>query len=289
MSRLEVVRLLNIPDLLGRPDAGLDDIDADSLGNIYISDGLNRRVYKVLSDGESFDSFDLSQAIPLGNGDSILNLSILPDSTFCVADPMMEMIIRYDEQGFYTGEFTAPGVLSLCQGPEGSLYVLSDDEDIERIFRYDDFGFQIDTLAAPARHRGKLDSSLAKIASDSEGNVFVSYGMPPYRIWKVRADGSEIDAWGMESDHPEDAVLIADIAFDSGSGILWALLACKRFGQQLLDAFSPNGEHLGSVEIPHSKNLYGAICIPGGSHICLLDTGAGDLLWAKDPWGMVHG
>lgn len=279
MSIIQIIRLLNVPELLGFADTGLDDMDMDANGNAYISDGLNRRIYKVLTEEASSDPIDISSAISLcQEGECCLNLSVASDSAFYVVDPVREVVVRYDGSGNSMGEFYTPGVLSLCCGPENLIYVLLDDEGTERINSYDDFGFQIGSLAAPPRPRKGIDCSLTKIAADPEGNVYVTYGMPPYSIWKVNADGSGIDTWSKEFDHPEDAVLIADIAFDASAGILWALLAYKHFGQQILDAFTPEGEHLGSVEIPHTVNLYSEICSTGNSHLYLLDTGSGDLV-----------
>lgn len=274
MSDVRIISRLNVPELLGLADAGLDDADVDAAGNVYVSDGVNGRVYKLSPSG-SVDAYSVIRPVAGEEEESSLNLAVAPDATFCLADIRNELVARYDESGKFAGEFPAPGVLSLCRGPEGLIYVLSSVEGVEQINVYDQLGGLIDTLPAPVRHRARLESGLVNLDCDPEGNIYVSYGMPPYRIWKVASDGSDIDVWSRALDFPEDAVLIADIALDPASGILWALLACKRFGQQLLDAFSPDGEFLGTLAIPHSQSLYGVICSPGGSELCLLDTGAG--------------
>jgi sugar lactone lactonase YvrE len=283
VSTVEVTWHLNLPELLGLPDAGLDDADVDERGNVFVSDGLNGRVYKLRPGGGSLDAFDVIRPHPVGEEEECsLNLAVSPDSTFCLADSGGEVIARYDGAGNSVGEFAAPGALSLCRGPDGLIYVLSSVEGIEKIDVYDELGSLVDTLPAPARHRAHLDPSMANLDSDPDGNVYVSYGMPPYRIWRVSADGSGTDRWSRPIDFPEDAVLIADIALDPTSRVLWALLACKQAGRQVLDAFGPDGEYLGSAEIPHSESLYGVICAAGGSGLCLLDTGssrgAGDLM-----------
>ena len=282
MSAVEVVWRLNIPELLGLAYVGLDDAGVDADGNVYVSDGTNGRVYKFQPDGVCVDAFSVVASDCTGESVCGLNLAVAPDSTFYLADAANDAVIRYDEYGGFAGEFAAPGALSLCRGSQGLIYVFTNAEGIERINSYDSLGALVDTIPAPARHRAHLDPGLVNLDSDFEGNVYVSYGMPPYRIWKVKADGSGIDTWGRAMDYPEDAILIADIAFDQASGVLWTLLACKQFGRQMLDSFGPDGEFLGTVEIPQSEHLYSVICAAGESDLYLLDTGtspgSGDLM-----------
>lgn len=283
MGSVEIMWKLNIPELYGLPDFSLDDADADSSGNVYVSDSVNGCVFKLAGEGGETDRFDIGVPSPDENVSSGLNLAVSSDSMIYVADAARELVTKHNDQGATVGEFAVPGVLSLCHGPDGLVYALANDEGIERINSYDQLGM-IDAIPAPARYRAHLDSVLVNLDSDSDGNVYVSYGMPPYRIWKVKADGSAMDAWGRELDFPEDAVLISDIAVDSESGVLWALLAYKEHGLQSLDAFSLDGEFLGTHAIPHSSNLYGVICT-SESGLYLLDTGtgpgAGDLVRIK--------
>lgn len=266
---METVSRLNLPELFGLGDAGLDDAGTDADGNLYVSDGVNGRVYKLSADG-SFDSFSLNQT-----SEQSLNLAVAEDSTFSLADTRDERVTRYSASGEYLGEFPAAGAICLCPGPDGSTYVLSDAGGIERIDVYDSFGFPVEALPAPARQPARLDPGIVNLDSDLEGNVYVSYGMPPYRIWKVKSDGSDVEVWNRDWDFPEDALLIADIALDRNSGILWALLATKQTGQQIMEAFSNTGEFLGTALVPHSQTLFGVICAMGDSEICLVDTGTG--------------
>jgi len=279
LGAVEILWRMSIPELFGLADAGLDDADVDRDCNLYVSDGMNGRVYKLQPDGE-FDTFSVIRMRASEAGEGSLNLAVASDSSFCVADADGGSVIRYNERGEHLGEFPAPGILSLCQGHEGLLYVLSSVEGAEQINIYDQLGIPIETLPAPVRHRARLDPGLVNLDCDRDGNVYVSYGMPPYRIWKV--SGSEIETWSRGMDHPEDAVLIADIAVDSDAGVLWSLLARKESGRQMLDAFSLDGEFLGTTLIPHSRSLYGVICATGGSELYLLDTssgpGAGEVL-----------
>ncbi|HUV05121.1 MAG TPA: hypothetical protein VMX94_08435 [Armatimonadota bacterium] len=280
MGTVEVTWRLNVPEFLGLADVGLDDADVDAHGEVYVSDGLNGRVYKFRAGEGLLDVFSVIQPLCIAERECSLNVAVAADSTFCLADAHREVVIRYDEAGACIAEFAAPGVLSLCCGPDSTIYVLSSAEGVELINCYDEIGNLVNTLPAPARHRARLDPSLVNLESDSEGSIYVSYGMPPYRVWKVKADGSEVAAWGRRIEHPEDAVLIADIALDTqnSSDVLWVLLASKRFGRQMLDAFTPEGEFLGTLEIPHSDSMYGVVCASGGSDLCLLDTANGDLV-----------
>jgi streptogramin lyase len=275
LSTAEVKRSLNIPDLLGLADAGLDDVDVDADGNVYVSDGVNGMVYKFPPNIIAVESFSVIRPGTVDEEESSLNISVAPDSTFCLADSGNERVIGYSASGEYMNEFPAPGGLSLCRGPEGMVYVLSNAGGVEHIDCYDQLGGLITALPAPARHREYIDSGLVNLDSDSDGNVYISYGMPPYRIWKVSADGSGMDAWGREIDFPEDAILIADLAVDREAGVVWVLLACKEAGRQLLDAFSLAGEFLGTVEIPHSQALYSIGCSSGGTELYLLDAFTG--------------
>ena len=275
MSTAEIKWLVNIPELLGLGDAGLDDVDTDAQGNVYVSDGFNGRVYKFQPDSVPLDSFFVIKPAPIDKDESSLNIAVAADSTFYLADAGNERMVRYDEAGMVTGEFAAPGVLSLCLGVGDEINVLSNSEGIERINSYDQLGSPLGMLPAPARHRAYIDSGLANLDSDSEGNIYISYGIPPYRIWKVKSDGSEMYTWSREMDFPEDAILIADIAVDRAAGVLWALLACRQYGRQMLDAFNLQGDFLGTVEIPHSEALYSVICSAWESELYLLDAFAG--------------
>ena len=263
MNNMQTVWRLSIPELFGIPDAGLDDAGIDGEGNLLVSDGSNGRVYKLSPDNE-FDVLPVISSVGL-------NIAVAPDSSFCLSDASREVVARYDPNGEYVGEFPVPGVMTICRGPE-CLYALSVVDDAERIGIYDEFGFLIDALSAPPRN-ARLDPSIVNMDSDLAGNVYLSYGMPPYRIWKVNADGCE--TWSQEMDYPDNAILIADIAAAPASETLWALLACKKSGRQVLDAFSLDGELLGTYAVPHSEALYGLICPAGNSEFYLLDTGTG--------------
>lgn len=276
MPEVEIVSQINIAELLGLAEVGLDDADADAQSNVFLSDGVNGRVYKVDPNGFVVNSFDVIKPKESSEGmETSLNIAAAPDSTFCLADTSSEVVVRYAADGSVTGEFPAPGVLSLCHGPDGLFRILSSDEGIERLQLYDALGSLVEELPAPPKSRARLDAATVNLDCDADGNVFVSYGMPPYRVWKVKADGSETVALGREIDCPEDAVLIADIAVDPVSNGVWVLLALKRSGRQVLDFFDRDGDFAGSTELPHSESLYGVLCASGGSQIDLVDTGSG--------------
>lgn len=272
---VDILWSLNIPELLGLPDFGLDDADTDPQGNIFVSDGVNGRVYRI-EPGGSVDAFSVSAPVPAGEEkESSLNLAADDDAGFYVADSPNDLVHRHDDNGSFLGAFPAPGILSLCRGPGGLIYLLSSDDGCERIEARDQLGSLVSTLPAPVRYRAHLDPGLTNLDSDPDGNVYVTYGMPPYQVWKVYADGSGMDVWRREIDYLEDAVLISDLAFEPQSRILWVLLACKDSGRQLLDAFSPDGVFLGSVPIPHSDSLYGVVCSSKDSGLYLVETGSG--------------
>ncbi len=157
----------------------------------------------------------------------------------------------------------------------------------ERINCHDPIGDLVEILPAPARHRTRLDPELVNLEADPEGRIYVSYGMPPYQIWRVSSGRSEIEAWGRDVDYTEDAVLIADIAFEPAASIVWVLLACRKSGRQVLDAFSAAGEHLGSVGAPLEQNLYSGVCAAGDGCLYLLGgaagPGGGDLVRIRPP------
>ena len=88
----------------------------------------------------------------------------------------------------------------------------------------------------------------------------------------------ELETWQRELDHPEDVVLIADLAYEPITSVLWVLLASRESGRQTLDAFSSAGEFLGSAALPHSDNLYTSICAAGEGGLYLLDGAAGGLI-----------
>lgn len=282
MIKSDILWSVNIPQSLGLVDGALDDVDVDADGSIYISDGINGRVYKFEDDGSTSDIFSVIRPVSWGGEELSLNLAVAEDSSFYIADAAAGIVARYNEFGNPLGEFKAPGILSLCAGPEGLVYALSNYEGAEHIHVYDQIGSLMDTLPAPPRHRAYIDVGLVNMDSDAEGNVYVSYGMPPYRIWKVNPVNAEMHTWEKDMDYPEDAVLISDITVDHSTGILWVLLAFRRAGRQVLDAFSPNGEFLGTMDVPHAENLYGVICSSIESRLFLLNTstgpGGGDLI-----------
>ena len=271
MNEMRAACRLNIPELFDLPDAGLDDAGVDGAGNLLISDGSTGRVYKISPDNE-FDMFPVIRSVGPGEKESSLNIAVGPDSSFCLADAWRETVIRYGPSGEYLGEFSVPGALTICRGPD-CLYALCTLEDGEVIGVYDEFGFPMDILPAPPRQRGRLDPSIVSMDCDPAGNVYISYGVPPYQIWKVTADG--LQTWGQDTDYPDSAILIADIAVDQAAGTLWALLACRTSGRQIVDAFTLHGEFLGARAIPHSEPLYGVICPAGNCGLYLIDTGTG--------------
>lgn len=281
MIRVERDWAIGIPELLGLTDAGLDDIGADAAGDAYVSDGVNGQVYRFGSGGVMSDSFPVIKP-GQRRGVSSLNIAISDDSLIYAADFATERVVRYDERGRYLGEFPVGRVLSLCSGPEGIVYALVHDDGSMLVKSYDQMGYEIGSLEAPPMPGSRPDPSLVNLDADADGNVYVSYGMPPYSIWRVAVDGSGFEAWGREIDYPEGVVLVSDISVDCESGVLWALLACREMGgHQLLDAFAPDGAHLATVHIPPSDNLYSLMCA-AGSGLYLLDTdaepGAGNLV-----------
>lgn len=271
MNELRAICRLNIPELFDLPDAGLDDAGVDGAGNLLVSDGSNGRVYR-LSPLNEFDVLPVIRSAGSDEKESSLNIAVGPDSSFCVSDARREIVVRYGPGGEYLGEFTVPGVLTICRGPE-CLYALCVVDNAEEVGIYDELGFMVDRIIAPPRHQARLDPSVVSMDSDPEGNVFLCYGVPPYQIWKVTAEGCE--TWRQDMDYPDQAILVADIAVDASSGTLWALLACKKSGRQVLDAFSLDGGFVGTYAVPHSETLYGVICPAGDSEFYLLDTGTG--------------
>ena len=307
MSEMQTVWRLNIPESLGLFEAGLDDLGVDAEGNVYVGDGVNGAVYRFRPTGEMDKTFDVIRPVALNGQESGLNLAVVADSSLCVADPGNNRIVRYDSLGQAVGEFTAPGLLALCCAPGGHIYALASDDDGERIDCYDVIGSRIEALCAPRRHRRHLDPDLVKIDADAHGRAYVSYGMPPYRVWRVsrtqvvESDPSlslgrefnslpsndecsaELETWRRELDHPEDVVLIADLGYEPVNSVLWVLLASRESGRQTLDAFSSAGEFLGSVALPHSDNLYSSVCSTGDEGLYLLDGAAGDLIRVTIP------
>lgn len=264
MNAMQTVLRLNIPELFGTPDAALDDAGVDGAGNLFISDGCDGRVYKLSPDNE-FDILPVIRSVGL-------NIAVAPDSSFCLSDAAREIVARYGPCGEYLGELPVTGVLTICPGP-ACLYALCSVGDIEQIGVFDELGFMLHALPAPPRQTARLDPAIVSMDSDPAGNAYVSYGTPPYQIWKVTSDG--LETWRRDMDYPDDAILIADIAVDAASETLWALLACRKSGRQVLDAFNLDGELLETYMIPHSEALYGVICPAGDSEFYLLDTGAG--------------
>lgn len=273
MTPAKLVWRLRLPELLGLPSFGLDDVAVDNSGNVYVADSMNKSIYKLSSSSILLDSYPVSVASP--DDTSFLKLAVNPDLSFCVADITSGSVVKYAETGTLAGEYWTPGILALCHGPKGLTYVLSETDGMCRIDAYDSDGNIVDVLPAPQRERADVDPSLVSMAADADGNVYVSHGMPPYQIWKARADGRGLKVIGRDIEHSEDAVLISDIAIDSESGILWSLMACKEAGLQLLDSFDLDGEFISTSGVPHSDSLYSVLSTAGDSEIYLLDSGTG--------------
>lgn len=273
MNPASVIWRVNLPEMLGLFGLGADDIDADTLGNVYVTDSTNGRVYKISPDSEPLETFSV---IYPGEGTDRLNITVVDDSTFYVTDPANETLLRYDQSGSLVGEIWAPGLLDVCAGGDGMVYVLSNAQGIERIDCYDPSGTLVDVLSAPANESLLPYAETATMDADNEGNVYISHGMPPYRIWRVRSDSMGPDAIGRELEFPQDAILVADIAVDPETGRLWSLLSCRETGVQIIDCFM-DGEHACTVGASTNDNFYGAICIAGGDCLYLLDTMTGEL------------
>jgi sugar lactone lactonase YvrE len=290
MIQAQTVWRVNIPEVLGLFDAGLDDLCVDGDGRVYIGDGANGAVYRFHASGDTDTAFDVIHPTSLGGDECGLNLAVAADSSFYVADPGGELVVRYDALGQTMGEFAVPGLLAQCSASQGGVYVLASDGDRVRIELYDLIGSRVEALCAPKRHRAHLDPELATIDCDSSGRAYVSYGMPPYRVWRVtRAESAEdesegqclradLETWSRSVDHPEDAVLVSDLALDPARSILWVLLASREAGRQTLDAFSLSGDFLGSAALPHSDNLYTGVCAGAEGVLYLVDGAASDLL-----------
>ena len=299
MNEAQVIWRVNIAEALDLFETGFDDLCADPEGRVYVGDGVNASVHRIAPQGEIERTFDVINPAPIQGQESGLSLLVTADSSFSVADPGNGRVVRYDPMGRETGEFAAPGLLAFCGGPDDTVYVLSSSGDEEKLDCYDAIGCPLDTLCAPKRHRSHLAPELVSVDVDTVGSAYVSYGMPPYRVWRIsrtaevaevgdRCAGTSLDTWQRDFDHPEDAVLISDICFDPASSILWVLLAFRQSGRQALDAFSPQGDFLGSVGLPRIENLFSGVCASGDGGLYALDGAAGDLVRIGPPVGLLQ-
>ena len=107
-----------------------------------------------------------------------------------------------------------------------------------------------------------FDPTLFSLDADAYGNAYMSQGMPPYQIWRIRADGSGVDTFSRHIEFPEDAILIADIGVDRASGNVYSLLSCKAAGLQLVDRFRPQmANSWGFWAFRTSEALYSVLSI----------------------------
>lgn len=273
---------MNIPQLFTLPDFSLDDAAVDSEENVYVTDSINCSVYKFAPNAVPVGTFSVNCSPDTDA--TVMNLAVDSRSNFYVSDAVNGLILKYSDDGRQTGDYWTPGVITLCSNIHGSIYVLSESAGIERIDCYDPEGNLVDVLSAPARGVKIEDASLLNMDVDAQGNVYLSDGLPPYRIWKIRADGTGTDVLTRHLDHPEDTILIADIGIDSTTGNIYALLALKHRGQQMVDVFSPQGEFIETLGVPHSVMMYSVIS-PAGDSFYFLNTstgpGSGDLMLAS--------
>ena len=282
MSEIYELWKLNIPQLYGLPDFALDDAGVDGQGNVYVTDSINSRVYKFSPNSIPMGSFEIDCPTSSGEDASLISIAVDTYSNFYVTDTTNGYILKYDESGKLSNKYWAPNVITIGCNVHGMIYAFSKHGAIERIDCFDYSGNLTDVLPVPSRGNAHTDPSLLNIDVDLYGNVYLSDGMPPYRIWRIRADGSGTDIFRRHIDHPEDAILITDIGVDIANGNIYALLARKQAGRQILDCFSPRGEYLGIMEVPHSEMLYSIMCPGGDAGIYFLDNstgpGAGELM-----------
>lgn len=265
---LTVTWSINIPSLLGLPDASFDDSGIDSSGYIYACDGTNGKIYKVQPDGMSADVC----FVPNSRG-SGLKLAVMPDSTFYAADISSEIVMRYDENGSSSGSFGAPGVLSLCAAPDGLLYTLTKNGCEEQLNAYDELGSMVNTIPIFLENAHN-DPTLINMDTDGTGNLYITLGTPPYQIWKINPETAEITSISRSIEYPDNVALISDIAIDKSTDMLWALMAYRDFGRQMIDLYTPDNNLVETMPIPRSDNLYGIVCAWQGL-VYLLDTGSG--------------
>lgn len=259
---------VNIPSLIGNSTVGFDDADIDSEGRLHICDSANGQVYRLYSDGSGIDTFDV-----MHSRDSVLSIAVMPDSSFCIADVSSSIIARYDENGAYMGDFGLPGVISICSGTEGTLHAIAKYGYEDAVYTYDMLGSPISTilLSMDAPHD---DPALINMDADSKDCIYLTYGISPYTIWRIDQDGRISPVFERDVDQPSDTVLIADIAVNRHDDKLWALLAYREYGRQIIDVYNLRERALEPVLIPACDSLYGIICV-FRDYAFLMDTDVG--------------
>lgn len=259
---------VNIPHIKELYDVGFDDAAIDSLNRVYICDSHNNRVYRISNTAEEIVSFDINNI-----SDSNIRIAVMPDSVFFIADISASLIMRYDETGMQTGDFGLSDIICLCTGSDYLLYVLAMQNKVLCINIYDQLGSLINTIPVDIETK-HIDSILMNIDTDSDGCIYLNYGIYPYGIWKIQPDGNTEYLSIREIDHPESAVLVADMSVNKQNNDIWFLLAYRQDGRQIADVYFPNDERLITLPLPASDQLYGLICV-NDRFVYLMDTETG--------------
>lgn len=127
-------------------------------------------------------------------------LDIGGDGTIFVEDGGNERIVKFDQSGKYLGDFRVPGYQGLAVGSQNELY-LGQPEEGHLITVYSSAGKKLRSFGELKRFSDfhgdasrdqdeayKLAINRVRLATDKEGNVYVSFMLTPL-IQKYSADG----------------------------------------------------------------------------------------------------
>lgn len=166
----------------------------DLKGNLYVADPANHRVIVVDQAGNPRDRIESEPFNLDGNLGAARSVVVTSGSSslVLVADPVNEVIQKFDATGKFLSRWTAKGVASLAVSPAGEVYGLNTGQ--ATVTKFDIDGKQLAQWGGVGADKGKFRFP-GGIAVGKDGSVFVA-DTGNQRIQKFDPKGAALTTWG---------------------------------------------------------------------------------------------
>ena len=145
------------------------DLAVDSFGDLYVAEMDGKRVRKTTSSGMFLAAFGSSGTTP-GKFQNVTGAAVDGSGRVYATDNVRVRVVRFLANGTFDMEFAPPSRPSdVAVGPDGNLYVLSDDPNVHAAYQYSPGGVLLQSFSSPLG----LEQAY-RIIIDSAGMIFIS-------------------------------------------------------------------------------------------------------------------